>query len=38
MVSQELIAMVRSDRKGGTEDTIIKFCTIQGHTKNLIVL
>jgi len=38
LVSDILIAMVRPDRKGGTEDTIIKFCARQGHTKNLYLL
>lgn len=38
MVSDKLISMVRPDRKGGTEDTILKFCTIQQHTKNLTLL
>lgn len=38
MVSDEMIALVRMDRKGGTEDTIIKFCTIQGKTNNLKLL
>ncbi len=38
MVSDIIIALVRQDRKGGTEDTIIKFCTIQGNTDRLILL
>lgn len=38
LVSEILIAMVKPDRKGGTEDTIIKFLSRQGHTKNLYLL
>lgn len=38
MVSDRLIAMVRPDRKGGTEDTIVKFCAIQGNSNNLFLL
>ena len=38
LVSEKIVALVRQDRKGGTEDTIIKFCARQGHTKNLYLL